>query len=392
MRIIAPQLRSQGLTGGFGYMDAQTDDARLVIRVLREGVRYGGSALNYVRAEALLWKDGRVVGVRIRDHVQGRTSEVYARVIINAAGVWVDQLRAQVGEKPRIRPLRGSHLVITAWRFPMPQAVSFMHPQDQRPVFVFAWEGATLIGTTDQDHTCSLDEEATIQSEEVDYLLAAINHRFPDVGITRADISATFSGVRPVIDTGKQNPSQESRDHAIWQEKGLLTVTGGKLSTFRVMALDALHAIVSEKGLLPRSTRPQAQPCPEQALAAEELSEAACHRLAGRYGVEAPDLLAYAQPGELTTVPGTSFLWAEVRWAAHAEGVMHLEDLLLRRVRLGLVLPRGGAASLPAIRAICQSELGWSDARWEAEEQAYRTLVRTHYSVPGQAENFSAAG
>ena len=258
-----------------------------------------------------------------------------------------------------------------------------MHPQDHRPVFVFAWEGATLVGTTDQDHMSPLDEEASIQPEEIDYLLTAIAHRFPDVEIGRSDISATFSGVRPVIDTGKENPSQESRDHAVWQEKGLLTVTGGKLSTFRVMAMDALHAIAAEKQtpLSPLSAS-RINISQEQALATEDISATVLRRLSGRYGVEARDLIAYAQPGELAAIPGTPILWAELRWAAHAEGVVHLEDLLLRRVRLGLVLPHGGAAHLPAIRAICQNELDWDDARWEKEEQAYLTLVRAHYSVP----------
>lgn len=381
LHMLAPQLSAVGLAGGFGYRDAQTDDARLVLRVLREGIRNGGSALNYVRAEALLWKEGRVAGVRLHDQVQQRTAEVYARVVMNATGAWADQLREQVGEQARLRPLRGSHLIVPAWRFPMPQAISFPHPEDRRPVFVLPWEGATLIGTTDQDHRPSLNEEPSIQPEEIDYLLTAINERFPDVGLTRVDLSATFSGVRPVIDTGKKKPSQESRDHAVWQEQGLLTITGGKLSTFRIMALDALRAIAAAQRPIPRTTGPGQDGRTGQEPAAEALSASVRRRLAGRYGIEARELIARAQPGELTTIPGACTLWAELRWAAHTEGVVHLEDLLLRRVRLGLVLPHGGAVHLPAIRAICQQELGWSDQRWAEEEQAYLHVVNTCYNI-----------
>ncbi|RIK17455.1 MAG: FAD-dependent oxidoreductase, partial [Anaerolineae bacterium] len=221
-QMMAPYISPTGLRGGFHYQDAQTDDARLVLRVMREAAGDGGTALNYVRAEQLLL-DGadRPVGLRLRDILTGRSAEAHARVIINATGAWADNLRVQVGEEARIRPLRGSHLIFPAWRFPLAQAVSFMHPIDGRPVFAFPWEGVTLVGTTDVDCPPPLENDPSITGDEVAYLMAAITAHFPALSLTLSDVVATFAGIRPVIGSGKADPSDESRDHVIWQENGL---------------------------------------------------------------------------------------------------------------------------------------------------------------------------
>ncbi|MFN2227631.1 MAG: FAD-dependent oxidoreductase, partial [Anaerolineae bacterium] len=165
-QMLAPHISQEGLEGGFCYGDAQTDDARLVLRVIREAVAGGATALNYVTAEKLLRAGARhaapVVGLRLRDEVSGKHTDVYGRVVINATGAWADRLRAQAGALPRMRPLRGSHLVFPRWRLPVAQAVGFLHPLDRRPVFIFPWEGITLVGTTDVDHEQPLDEEPRI--------------------------------------------------------------------------------------------------------------------------------------------------------------------------------------------------------------------------------------
>lgn len=383
-QLLAPHIAQAGLTGGFRYGEAQVDDARLVLRVLCEAVDAGGTALNYVRAEELLWQQDRVVGARLRDREQDRTAEVYARVVINATGAWADQLREQAGAPAHIRPLRGSHLIFPAWRLPLPQVVSWNHPLDHRPVFLLPWEGISLVGTTDSDHLQSLDEEPSIHPEEVAYLMAALEDQFPSLQLTLDDITATFSGVRPVITSGEANPSRESRDHAVWKEKGLLTVTGGKLTTFRLMVADVLKEGVAQE---PQRSRPLRllNPVESNEASLQQVGETIRRRLLGRHGADTPRLINMARPGELETIPGTQTLWIELRWAAHAEGVVHLDDLLLRRVRLGLLLPDGGRAHLPAIRALCQAELGWSDERWEQEEETYLVLIRTSYSLPDRS-------
>ncbi|MCC7206318.1 MAG: glycerol-3-phosphate dehydrogenase/oxidase [Anaerolineae bacterium] len=383
--MLAPYANRERLTGGFRYVDAQTDDARLVLRVLGEAVDHGGLALNYVRAEGLLHAEGRVAGVRLHDALTGQTVEACASVVINATGAWADRLRGELGSEARIRPLRGSHLAFPGWRFPVAQAINFSHPADRRPVFAFPWEGVTLVGTTDVDHRAPLDAEPGISPDEVAYLMAAVEHNFPSLGLTLDDVISTWAGVRPVIGTGKADPSKESREHALWEENGLLTVTGGKLTTFRVMALDALRAAIPHLTDAARSVRLDSRlppfDLPRVALACPP-SPTLQRRLLGRHGDRAAALVALAGPDELELIPGTLTLWAELRWAAHAEAVMRLDDLLLRRTRLGLLLPGGGEALLPRIRAVCQAELGWEDARWDAEQAAYLDLWRAHYSLP----------
>jgi glycerol-3-phosphate dehydrogenase len=397
-RMLAPHVSQEQLVCGFRYGDALTDDARLVIRLIKEAAADGGMAINYTRAEELLWRDEAqhsppmARGALLQDQVTGRRAEVSARVIINATGAWADRLRAKAGASPRIRPLRGSHLIFPAWRLPVAQAIALWHPIDGRPVFVFPWEGITLIGTTDVDHRQPLDEEPSISPEEAAYLMAAVEALFPSLNLTLDDAIATYSGVRPVIGTGKLDPSKESREHVIWEENGLLTVTGGKLTTFRLIAHQVLEKVAHR---LPNSPQP-VQTIPvleaigleilEEAKSADglepELDEFLQRRLVGRYGAQAPALIASAPKSESAPIPGTQILWAELRWAARAEGVVHLDDLLLRRVRLGLLLPEGGKAEMPAIRQICQEELGWDHDRWESEEQAYLKLWEESYRPP----------
>jgi glycerol-3-phosphate dehydrogenase len=394
-QMMAPYITPAGLRGGFQYMDAQTDDARLVLRIIREASGDGGVALNYVRAEELVRDDeGKPIAVRLRDVLTNRTTDVRARAIINATGAWADALREQVGAERRIRPLRGSHLIFPAWRFPVAQAVSFMHPIDGRPVFAFPWEGVTLVGTTDVDCPPPLQHDPGITGDEVAYLMAAVTAHFPALDLNLDDVIATFAGIRPVIGSGKADPSDESRDHVIWQENGLLTVTGGKLTTFRQVARQALEQVCevlddprSEAGksrlALLHDDVPVLNPVAELPTGRDTaLSEESRRRLLGRYGSDAADLVAAARPGELEAIPGTIVLWAELRWSARAEAVAHMEDFLLRRVRLGLLLPRGGAEHLPRIRAIVQAELGWDDARWAAEEAAYLSLIDNAYGLP----------
>lgn len=383
--MLAPHINRTDLQGGLTYIDAKTDDARLVLRVLQEARSHGALSLNYVAATRLL-RDGDpatgpVQGVQLQDAMGGELLKVQAKVVVNATGAWADRLHRQQGNAPRLRPLRGSHLVLPTWRLPVAQAVSLMHPKDGRPVFAYPWEGATLVGTTDVDHGHDLQNEAAITPQEADYLLQALQHQFPALQLTRDDVIATYAGVRPVIDTGKADPSKEGRDHAVWLEHGLLTVTGGKLTTFRLIALDALthiaplfphwHATAPTTPLF----TPSAAPTFQRGLGTQQ-----AQRLHGHYGALADAVLAIAQPGDLQTIGGTHTLWLELRWAARCEAAVHLEDLLLRRTRLGLLLQGGGVEHLAQIRTICQPELGWSDDQWQAEEAAYLALWKSHYS------------
>ncbi|MES2325588.1 MAG: glycerol-3-phosphate dehydrogenase/oxidase [Pseudomonadota bacterium] len=379
--MMAPNIARASLEGGICYGDAKTDDARLVLRVLQEAQACGGTAVNYLAAKSLLREDGKVCGARLLDGATGQSHNVLARLVVNATGAWADGIRGQAGAAPVLRPLRGSHLVFPAWRLPLSQAVSLMHPLDGRPVFAYPWEGVTLVGTTDVDHGATLDKEAAITRAELDYLMLALDVQFPQLDLTESDILATYAGVRPVVDSGEADPSKEGREHAVWIDDGLMTVTGGKLTTFRVIALDALRKAAT---LLPhwKAELDERPIFPQRARSASRLRGSVRQRIEGRYGEHTQALLDCAQEGELDIVPGTQTLWAELRWAARAEAVQHLEDLLLRRTRLGLQLRGGGVEHLARIRAICQAELGWTDERWTAGQDAYLALWNAHYSLP----------
>lgn len=385
--LLAPHVAKKNLECGFRYGDAQTDDARLTLRVLQEACadsQGNACAINYVRAERLLLDNGRVIGAVLQDVESGEQTEARARVVINATGAWADTLRCQLGKEARIRPLRGSHLIFPAWRLPLAQAVSFLHPLDRRPVFIFPWEGVTLVGTTDVDHPANLNEEPAISPDEVSYLMAAVEAEFPSLGIGLKDVLSTYAGVRPVIGSGQDDPSKESREHIVWEESGLLTVTGGKLTTFRLIAQDAIRAVRHRLPDLPELD--QDAPVLDQVNlsipSGKGMDRLTWRRMLGHYGAQARKLVAIAYPGELDAIPGTPTLWAELRWAARAEHVCHLDDLMLRRTRLGLLMPQGGAAIFPALQSICQQELGWDTERWQNEQTRYEQLWRRCYSLP----------
>lgn len=386
---LCPPINPKRMVGGFQFSDAQTDDARLVLRILQEAQRAGGTALNYARVEGLLRnRSGRVCGVQLHDRIGGREEEIQAGVVINAGGAWADNLRALAGKKSRLRLLRGSHLLFPLEKLPLKEAISFLHPADKRPVFAFPWEGVTLVGTTDVDHGGPAETDPRISEYEVDYLMAAVNHIFGDVELKKSDVRSTLAGIRSVLDTGRTDPSRESRDQVLWDEDGLVTITGGKLTMFHHMALATLR-FIRRRLPLRSGTKPERHALdPVQKnllgeLASDySLEHSLALRLLGRYGTDAPALLQVARSGELEPVGETPTLWAELRWAAHSGSVVHLEDLLLRRIRLGLLLPNGGAGSLARIRQVCQLELGWDDSRWRLEELAYQDLWQRAYGPP----------
>jgi glycerol-3-phosphate dehydrogenase len=374
---MAPALSGSKVRRAVRFHDAQTDDARLVLRVLAEAVHQGAVAINYLQAvEPLRQQSGRVVGVAVRDLAgSGRTAEVRARLVVNATGAWADVLRDKIGARRRMRLIRGSHIAFPASRLSLPAALTMMHPRDNRAVFAIPWEGMTLVGTTDIDHGPRMEGEPTISAAEKDYLLELCRFAFPEAALEAGDVRTCYAGVRPVIDTGRKNPSKESREHAIWHENGLLTVAGGKLTTFRRMALDSLAAARKD---LPHRTPDPTTPVlsdPDRTIAAlEPLEPGLRRRLFGRHGAFAAEVIACGDPTE--RIADTPALWNELRWAARAEAVVHLEDLLLRRVRLGLLCERGGIGLMDRIQAVAQPELGWDDARWDQEEKSYRDKWR----------------
>lgn len=385
---LAPGMLENGLKSLTQFGDAVTDDARLVLRVLQEAKSEGGVALNYARGESLLkGADGRVRGLTLHDMQTGDRVEVEARVVINATGAWADQLRGQLGQAGQIRPLRGSHLVLPHWRFPVSYSISYFHPRDKRPVFVFPWEGTTVIGTTDLDHDQDMQADARITIEEVNYLLEGIRHAFPSWRITREDVLCTWSGIRPVVGTGSLDPSKEKREHSIWDDQGLITVAGGKLTTFRLIARDALNAAAvylegqGHSGLDSRIFKASRAPISSM----KGVSADQQHRWWGRYGDATHQLIA-AGTAAARRVGDSRVCWGELDYALRHEAVCHLDDLLLRRTRLGQLLPQGAAAFLPEIGRRCQQILGWNEEQLRAEIDRYLAIYARDFSLPPTAQ------
>jgi len=404
-----PHIKQDKFLGASQFSDAVTDDSRLVMRVLDEAINDGAQAINYLKAESLITNEqGLVVGATLKDtsfednaHSNAQSYDVYAKVVVSATGAWADTLRMQASKQSeqsfhkQIRPSRGSHLVVSKERLPIKQAYTFLHPVDKRAVFVFPWENRTVLGTTDLDHPPLDDSEVGITNEEVDYLLAATNDLFSDTDLNREDIISTWAGVRPLISDGgdgkRVSPSKEKRDHSVWLDNNLVTVSGGKLTTFRLIALDVLEkcqeVLALDKSVIQNQTIDGDHVFSDTTPTNPNfftLPKALQQRLQGFYGLQLDTLLELAHDEDMAYVTDSNTIWAEIRFAARHEQVIHLDDLLLRRTRLGLILPHGAMTPLISTRLkqICQQELGWDEKKWQQEVERYQKLWQRYYHLP----------
>jgi glycerol-3-phosphate dehydrogenase len=380
-----PHLNPVGLKGGFHYYDAQVDDSRLVLRLINESVDSGARALNYTRVKRIIRNsEGNVLGIDIEDVESGENGSLFTDAVINATGCWAEKLHPSPDAHRHLRPLRGSHLVFPAEVLGLKEGFSFIHPLDGRAVFAVPWEGAVLVGTTDLDHAQDLAVVPHITEEEVTYLMEGVQAVFPSLNITVRSCISAFAGIRPVLSEGKREPSEESREHVVWVDRGLITVTGGKLTTFRRLAWDALKAA---KPFLPPDMEvhrkdPVFAAMPQIPENDRGLPLQTWRRLYGRYGRAAKDLVERAAPEDLTTIPHTHTLWAELPHVARNEKIRHLADLLLRRVRIGLLTPEGGKEYLRRIQKICRDVLPWDSRRWKEEIKQYRELWNHAHNLP----------
>lgn len=391
-QFIVPQSNSENSLGGTQFCDAMVDDARMVLRLIQEGQQLGGLAINYSQVQHLLFDEQqRVCGIKLAITTEQNQiiKQVKSRWVINATGAWAKQLLASTKQNKaiNIRPLRGSHIIVPSWRLPVATAVSVIHPLDGRPVQIYPWHNVTVIGTTDVEHYTSLLNEPKISKLELDYLLHCIAQEFPQANISEKDIISTYAGVRPVIadkHLGKIDPSKEKRDHSIWQQAGLITVAGGKLTTFYLIAKQVLECCIEDFVLNKKSIDfpaflPITAQCDDLPIAITDYQF-----LLGCYGQ-----LANIIKDEMITkqkfaerISSTPHLWGQLWWAANYEQVEHLDDLLLRRTRLGNVLAQGGMALLDEIKMICEQGLAWSEEYWQQEIIRYQQLWKNSYSIP----------
>jgi glycerol-3-phosphate dehydrogenase len=382
-----PALAGREPTSGYLFYDCQTDDARLVLTVLHEAERFGAVCANGLEVTSLLEDGGRAGGVHVRDTATGETFAVRAANVINATGVWADRLRPEElhdeAEVPRISPSRGTHITLRHEQLPLVSG-AIVPAGGGRTIFALPWLGGTLIGTTDNDYDPDAPLEHIAPADaDIEYLLDATNTYF-GTSLSASDLSGAFAGVRPLISTGDPKKSVDiSRKAELYEtSSGMLTITGGKLTTWRRMAKMTVARLV-ERDARDAPCRTHEIPL-GQAVTAEELPrvegvpEGAYAQLAGRYGHAAHDVLAIAaERGELAqpvVEDGPVDLLAEVVHAARSEQARSVGDALLRRTRLGLTAARAVTAPETAERVAraMAAELGWDDARTATELDAWR--------------------
>jgi glycerol-3-phosphate dehydrogenase len=389
---LLPALAGREPTSGYLFYDCQTDDSRLVLTVLGEAERFGAVCANRLDVTGLLESEGRARGVQVRDVETGASFDVRAGNVVNATGVWADQLRPQElhqeAELPRIRPSRGTHITIRHEDLPLVGG-AIVPAGNGRSIFALPWLGHALIGTTDNDYEGPL-EHIEPSSDDVDYLLSAVNEFF-GTDLAPGQLTGAFAGVRPLISTGDSKKSVDiSRKAELYEtSSGMITITGGKLTTWRRMAKMTVDRLV-ERDAREAPCRTQEIPL-GQALAPEELprlegvAEEAYPALAARYGHAAHSVLALAgERGELAQpiVAGCPDLLAEAVLAARSEQARSIGDVLLRRTRLGLLaareLYRGEEVSSPVRRVgdVLARELGWDQDRLRAELDAFGLEAR----------------
>ncbi len=400
----APSLAPDAFVGGLAYYDAQVDDARYVANLARTASFYGAHVASRVRVESFIKVGQRVVGVTARDLESGTTFEIRARQVVNATGVWTDETQAMVGERGqfKVRASKGVHLVVPRDRFQ--SKLGLLLRTEKSVLFVIPWGRHWLIGTTDTDWNLDKAHPAATAAD-IDYILKHVN-KVLAVPLTRDDVEGVYAGLRPLLAGESDQTSKLSREHIVAHSvPGLVVVAGGKWTTYRVMAKDAIdEAVAALDGKIAASTTE------DIALLGAEGYQAAWNKrskiarafgvhkvriehLLNRYGVLTDELLdlIVARPELLEPLPGADdYIAAEVVYSATHEGAMHLEDVLARRTRISIEAWDRGVSAAPVVAALMAGELGWDAARTEREVNTYLKRVEAERESQEQPDDASA--
>jgi glycerol-3-phosphate dehydrogenase len=370
---LEPLLREPGLTGGALYYDAQCDDARLTLAVIRAAAGAGARVANYTRVTALIREGDRVTGARLRDEHRGAEGEIRARLILNAGGPWSDAIRRleDPGAAPLLRPTKGSHIVVPRSRIGNRHAITFTSPLDRRVMFILPWEQWTYIGTTDTDASPDPDAAEPDQADFI-YLLRSANAMYPGARLRETDVVASWAGLRPLLAAGPEtSPSLLSREHRIVRGPlGMLSIAGGKLTTFRLMAREMVDRAMRELGVSGTSGRSRSDSIPLpggeagadgfQAAGLElGLPEPTVTHLLKQYGAEAPALytLCRQRPELLRPLHSEHpAIAAQVVFAVQREFACTTADVLSRRIHLDTETGDRGEAAHATVAALLAAE------------------------------------
>jgi len=403
-RALAPALKRSALVGGIRYYDAQTDDARHTLTLVRTAAAYGATVRPSTEVVAFIREGGRIVGAELRDTETGDSAQVRVGVVVNATGVWTDDVQRLADSRGefKVRASKGIHLVVPRDRISSETGIILR--TERSVLFVIPWGDHWIIGTTDDDWVYDKAHPAA-SSVDIAYVLDHVNEVLA-VPLTRADISGVYAGLRPLLSGEHEETSQLSREHAISRSpRGMVSVAGGKYTTYRVMARDAVDAAVGELGMhVPPCVTDQiplvgADGYHALANQAESLSRDLrlprwrVDHLLGRYGALLDEVLAPAEddPSLLEPVPGAGeYLMAEVRYAATHEGALHLDDVLTRRTRISIETSHRGVESMKRVAAVLAGILGWDDEQVTREIAAYDARVAAERASQEQTDDQNA--
>ncbi len=398
LKRLAPTLRSTGLKKAFLYYDAQTNDAQLTVTVLRTAAQFGAVVTNYTEVTGFTRAPGKLNGAVVRDVLANQEFTVSARHIINATGVFAEQVAALTGDesKATVEPSKGIHLVVARERLHIStSAVVLPETEDGRILYVIPWGSRAVIGTTDTG-TGDLDDPQA-GPEDIAYLLKHVND-YLEVNLTDNDILSVYAGYRPLVKSRGARAADLSRTHVVLQENnGMVTIVGGKLTTYRRMAQDTIDVIAKRDGM------PISHPTQKLLLAgaigwrdAKREIEARGHELGlapevvehlsftfGSNASTVLDLIDEEESLRERLVPDLPYLYAEVVYACRAEMAMTLEDVLARRTRIILEDGARGVGVAPKVAALMARELDWSGDQTNAQVERYRALVGHQLAAEG---------
>jgi glycerol-3-phosphate dehydrogenase len=380
------------------YYDCTVDDARLTLETIISGFNHGGVPLSYVKFEKAVEQNGKFTGGNVSDCLHRKNFEIKARCIVNATGPWTDATMSFFGgtDRPYLRPTQGSHLTVPSEKLHVNHAVVMNHPQDKRIMFAIPWGSHTIIGTTDTDYNQDLDQIYCTR-KDVAYLLEALWHYFPDNKITEKDITGTWSGLRPLINQDTEKESDISREQKIWiDRRGLATIAGGKLTTYRLMAKELLDTALPQ--ILPDASHgftatekeelPYAKNLPENIEQFDDyaaglvrdriISHEIVMRLLKDYGISASEIMRMmAESPDLANavVENLPYVWADLEYSVKNEMCLTLADFMIRRTSIFYRMKDGGLAVIDRIVEKMTKLLGWDDARKQKEIEEYKSIV-----------------
>ncbi|HEX5142882.1 MAG TPA: glycerol-3-phosphate dehydrogenase/oxidase [Mycobacterium sp.] len=401
---LAPGLKRSSLIGGIRYYDTVVDDARHTMTVARTAAHYGAVVRTSTQVVSLLREGDRVVGVRIRDSEDGTVTEVRGHVTINATGVWTDEIQALSRQRGRfrVRASKGVHVVVPRDR--IVSEVAIILRTEKSVLFVIPWGTHWIIGTTDTDWNLDLAHPAATKAD-IDYILDHVNDVLA-TPLTHDDIDGVYAGLRPLLAGESEETSKLSREHAVASPApGLVAIAGGKYTTYRVMAADAVDAAAE---FIPARVAPSiTEKVPlvgadgyfalvnqtEHVGARYGLHPYRVRHLLDRYGSLIDEVLAHADGNPELLTPITAapvYLKVEAVYAVAAEGALHLEDILARRMRISIEYPHRGMDCALEVAQVVAPVLGWSEADVEREVATYIARVEAEVLSQAQPDDESA--